>query len=154
MTQPSPNRLTIQHCWITHHRLLVGLQSNTASSTVHLRYTHAARVTTSTNRAGLPHQRSTPGQPTHVPMISDNKAKEFLQILLPHPTGTLHNFSFFSFNYTLSHSNLLFSLFLQHVSAALVTLGSHVHTTIVVLRFTYWVKPDDDFLKVETCSLV
>jgi hypothetical protein len=72
-----PTGHTILHRWITRHRPLLGLQSDTATSTVHLHHAHAAHSTASTHHMGLPHQSESQVQPTHAPVTTDNKATLF-----------------------------------------------------------------------------
>jgi hypothetical protein len=67
----------ILHHWITHHWHLLGLQPDTASSTVHFHYAHTAHTATSTDRTGRPHQPDSQVQPTHALMITDSKVTHF-----------------------------------------------------------------------------
>jgi hypothetical protein len=66
----------IQHRWITHRRTLLGHQPDTASSTVNLRYAHAAHTATSTHHIGRPLQPNTQVQPSHALINTDSKATQ------------------------------------------------------------------------------
>jgi hypothetical protein len=78
------NHLTgpaILHRWITHHRPPLGLQSDTATSTLHLHHAHAARTAAPAHRTRRLHQPGSQAQPTHAPMTTESKATQRLSKL-------------------------------------------------------------------------
>jgi hypothetical protein len=67
---------------------------------VHLPYAQAARTATSTNGTGLTRQPSTPVQPTHALIITDNKAKQSFSKYYYHiQLGHFTTLVYLSFNY-------------------------------------------------------